>query len=150
MNRRAALLPVVAGLVMACGQAPATPPASFPDTPIAQPGWMALGTVKSSRGEGFVGMHVLASGRALALSVVCVGTGSLVVSYGPGEATPPFPNGGLDALVFPCAADAGATSRSELGMGLGSGQVTFSGGIVPGMGSIGQSSFAVSVEEARP
>ena len=35
-------------------------------------------------------------------------------------------------------------------MRLGSGQVTFSGGIVPGMGSIGQSSFAVSVEEARP
>jgi hypothetical protein len=94
-----------------------------------------------------VGLAVEVSGRPIAVHVACLGGGTLVVTYGFEAITGPMPQPPQDAVVFPCSAGA-TTMRHEIVGDVKAGELTVSGGLVPGAGEAGPSVFMISVEEA--
>jgi hypothetical protein len=149
MKRMVGAMGFVAVLVAACGQAQADPLPSFPPAPTAPTGWVSLASVGSTEGPGFAAFKVQVSGRPLALDVTCTGIGTLVVTFGDSSDAGPSV-AGQEAVTFPCSTDAGVSLRHEIAAPAGPGEMTVSGGIVPGAGALSPSVFVISLEEATP
>jgi hypothetical protein len=147
MKRMVGATGLVAVLVAACGQAQAHPLPSVPPAPSAPTGWVSLASGGSTEGPGFVGLNVPMSGRQLALDVACVGVGTLVVTFGDSSDAGPSV-AGQEAVTFPCSTDPGISLRHEIAAPAGPGEMTVSGGIVPGAGALSPSVFVISLEEA--
>lgn len=96
-------------------------------------------------GPGFVGFTTEVNARPLALHVVCVGTGTLVVTI---SREGPLAAMGEDAVVFPCALDSTAGMRRDLRPEFEAGSLTISGAVVEGAGAIRATVFQVSLEQA--
>lgn len=129
-------------VVAACSSGSGTlPNETIPPMPQAAAGWASIGGVTGTGDGGSVGIELQLGGQPTALNVSCAGGGRLVVQFGDAPAA---------AEVFPCGGHGTAeASRLELKNMAIPATATIIVSVIPGLGDLYNSSFAVSVEQPK-